>query len=476
MAKKVKKAQKQNEIQTLNNGEINISGQILSKEQQKAFDILQNTQDNVFIQGQAGTGKSSFIMYLKKNLTKSMIICSPTAVAAMNIGGQTIHSLFKLPISDFLIENTLFKTNRKKIAEVIKRADILVIDEISMVRPDMLDAINKLTKVMRQKANKAFGGLQVLLIGDIYQLPPVITSAATKLFKDEYGTTDPYFFDSYAYHEGNFKFIEFSYVYRQLNNELLDSLTKLRLNSDMSNVLKYFNSCKIKDQTILNTAVTITPYRSKADEINQAKLKALKGSAKKYKADMTGSFVGASTFPADKELILKEGALVMFNKNNQPEWINGSMGIVTELNNDAIFVKMLNNGKNVIVTKETWKNREYAVEINEEGEKEHLKLTETKLLITALFGSPREVVNFRCGEKQCKPEEQCPADECSILNKDFPIENELIQQLIEIITTKLAAAIYKPADPQNNSTDDMASIQAFIRQAMKDKFVKETQS
>ena len=114
--------------------------------------------------------------------------------------------------------------------------------------------------------------------------------------------------------------------------------------------------------------------------------------------------------------------------------------------------------------------------INEEGEKEHLKLTETKLLITALFGSPREVVNFRCGEKQCKPEEQCPADECSILNKDFPIENELIQQLIEIITTKLAAAIYKPADPQNNSTDDMASIQAFIRQAMKDKFVKETQS
>ena len=167
MAKKVKKAQKQNEIQTLNDGEINISGQILSKEQQKAFDILQNTQDNVFIQGQAGTGKSSFIMYLKKNLTKSMIICSPTAVAAMNIGGQTIHSLFKLPISDFLIENTLFKTNRKKIAEVIKRADILVIDEISMVRPDMLDAINKLTKVMRQKANKAFGGLQVLLIGDI---------------------------------------------------------------------------------------------------------------------------------------------------------------------------------------------------------------------------------------------------------------------------------------------------------------------
>lgn len=370
MAKNGKKKQEQDKIQSLNNGEINISGQILSKEQQKAFDILQNTQDNVFIQGQAGTGKSSFIMYLKKNLTKSMIICSPTAVAAMNIGGQTIHSFFKLPISDFLIENTLFKTNRKKIAEVIKQADVLVIDEISMVRPDMLDAINKLTKVMRQKANKAFGGLQVLLIGDIYQLPPVITSAATKLFKNEYGTTDPYFFDSYAYHEGNFKFIEFSYVYRQLNNKLLDNLTKLRLNSDMSNVLKYFNSCKIEDPTILNTAVTITPYRSKADEINQAKLKALKGSAKKYKADMTGSFVGASTFPADKELVLKEGALVMFNKNNQPEWINGSMGIVTKLNNDIIFVKMLNNGKNVIVTKETWKNREYTIEINEEGEKQ----------------------------------------------------------------------------------------------------------
>ena len=110
--------------------------------------------------------------------------------------------------------------------------------------------------------------------------------------------------------------------------------------------------------------------------------------------------------------------------------------------------------------------------INEKGEKEHIKLTETKLLITALFGSPRDVVNFKCDSETC-PVEGC---DCSVLDKNFPIEDELVQQLIEIITTKLAAAIYKPADPQNNSTDDMASIQTFIRQAMKDKFVKDTQS
>ena len=171
MAKKIKKIQKQDQVQTIDN-QISISNQVLSKEQQQAFDIIQNTNENLFIQGQAGTGKSSFIMYLKGNLTKSMIICSPTAVAAMNIGGQTIHSLFKLPISDFLAENTLFKTNRQKILDIIRRAEVLIIDEVSMVRPDMLDAINKLTKVIRQKGNKAFGGLQVLLIGDIYQLPP----------------------------------------------------------------------------------------------------------------------------------------------------------------------------------------------------------------------------------------------------------------------------------------------------------------
>ena len=371
MAKKVKKAQKQSEIQTLSTGEeINITGQCLSKEQQEAFDIIQNTNENLFVQGQAGTGKSSFIMYLKKNLTKSMIICSPTAVAAMNVGGQTIHSLFKLPVSDFLVEKTLFKMNRKKIADVIKRAEVLVIDEVSMVRPDMLDAINKLTKVMRQNNKKAFGGLQVLLIGDIYQLPPVITKEATKIFKEEYGTNDPYFFDSYAYHEGNFKRIEFSYVYRQLNAKLLDNLTKLRLNQDTATVIKYFNKCKITDKQVLETAVTITPYRDNADKINQEKLNQLKGTPKKYKAELSGSFIGASTFPAQKELVLKEGALVMFNKNNAPEWINGSTGVVVALKPDCIFVKLIGDGKLVVVTKETWINREYVIEIDEKNEKQ----------------------------------------------------------------------------------------------------------
>lgn len=365
-----KKQKESQEIQIINiDNEITTLDQSLSKEQQNAFDIIQNSNENLFVQGQAGTGKSSFIMYLKNNLTKSMIICSPTAVAAINIGGQTIHSLFKLPISDFLIEKTLFKTNRKKIADVIKRAEVLVIDEVSMVRPDILDAINKLTKVIRQNNKKAFGGLQVLLIGDIYQLPPVITSHAIKIFKEEYGTDDPYFFDSYAYHEGNFKKIEFSHVYRQLNDNLLTNLTKLRLNQDVSNVIKYFNKCKIKDQDILNTAVTITPYRDNAEKINKEKLNQLKGLSKKYTAEVSGSFVGASTFPAQKELVLKEGALVMFNKNNAPEWINGTTGIVTALKSDYIYVKLINNGKTVIVTKETWKNREYTIELDENNKK-----------------------------------------------------------------------------------------------------------
>ena len=359
MAKKSKKAQKQSEIQTVTSEEIDVSGQTLSKEQQKAFDILQNTNDNLFIQGQAGTGKSSFIMYLKKNITKSMIICSPTAVAAMNIGGQTIHSLFKLPISDFISSDNLFKTNRKKISDIIKSADILVIDEISMVRPDILDAIDMLTKSMRKNKNKPFGGLQVLLIGDIYQLPPVIKSNATDIFNQIYGTKDPYFFDSNAYKNGNFKCIQFSYVYRQLNNDLLDNLTKLRLNEDIAKAIKYFNTCSIENQDVLNNAVTITPYRENANNINQEKLKALKGIAKKYEATMTGSFLTSSTYPADKELVLKEGALVMFNKNNPPEWINGSMGIVTSLHDDIICVKMITSGKTVFAMRETWINKEY---------------------------------------------------------------------------------------------------------------------
>lgn len=336
----------------------------LSKEQQQAFDLINNTLYNVFIQGSAGSGKSYFINYLKRYLKKSSIVCSPTATAAMNVGGMTLHSFFQLPVSDFITEKMLYKQNRKKLNEMLQHIEVLIIDEISMVRPDMLDAINNICQYARRDKTRAFGGIQVVLVGDLYQLPPVITPAATEIFEDFYGTKDPYFFDADIYKKGKFQKIEFTHIYRQQNDELLDKLYNLRTNTKLKETLAYFNTCKIEDKNILNQAVTITPYRASAEQINLQKLDKLSGKAVKYKAILEGSFEKAKSFPVEKELILKEGALVIFSKNNIPEWINGTMGIVTDLTEDTILVKLLGSGKTVFVTREEWKDHKYEITEN----------------------------------------------------------------------------------------------------------------
>lgn len=162
----------------------------LAPEQKKIFELLENTHQNIFIQGQAGTGKSTFVQYLKQHSKKRLTIVSPTAVAAINIGGVTIHSLFRLPFSDFFILEDLLKTTRKKLSSILHNTDILIIDEVSMVRPDMLDAIDFLSKTALRNKTAPFGGLQLLLIGDLCQLPPVIKSSAEHVFKEKYGYMD----------------------------------------------------------------------------------------------------------------------------------------------------------------------------------------------------------------------------------------------------------------------------------------------
>ena len=337
----------------------------LSKEQQEAFDLVNNTHYNVFIQGPAGTGKSLTINYMKQHLKKSYIICSPTAIAAMNVGGVTLHSFFHLPLSEIITEENLYRANRKKIYEMLLYIDVLIIDVISMVRPDILDAVDLLCKSAKRNKNQPFGGIQVVLVGDLYQLPPVIKSTTLKLFEEIYDTKDPYFFDADAYKAGKFKKIELKHIFRQENKELLDNLTNLRLNKNLSKTSEYFNSCKITDKSILDNATTITPYREIADKINLEKLEELSGPKYTFEADMWGSFTKMKTYPVEKNLVLKKGALVIFCKNNIPEWINGTMGIVSQIdmNRNIITVMLLDSCKPVFVTKETWINYEYEMNI-----------------------------------------------------------------------------------------------------------------
>ena len=329
--------------------------------QRKLFDKIEHTHNNIFIQGQAGTGKSTFIKYLKKHSKKRIRLVAPTAIAALNIEGATIHSMFTLPLSDFLIMREVLSSKRRKLKSILKKTDILIIDEVSMVRPDILDAIEALC--CQARGNLAlFGGLQIILIGDLCQLPPIIKSSATEAFRLEYGTREPYFFDAKSYQKGAFEKIELTEVYRQSDKELLQYLQNLRRDENIAETVDYFNRSETYSPDFMNTA--ITPYRAVAEGINRRRLAALETDAKDYEAQLNGSFEKMQDTPSPKTLTLKEGALVVFNKNNYPDYINGTSGIVEKLEDRYIIVRCLQDNKFITVRREEWKS--FAYDVNEE--------------------------------------------------------------------------------------------------------------
>ncbi len=326
--------------------------------QQALFDKVENTKQNIFVQGQAGTGKSTFVNYLKKHSSKRFVIVCPTAIAAINIGGSTIHSLFNLPFSDFFIFDDLVKQPRKKLKSILRKTDLLIIDEVSMVRPDMLDAIDLLAKQARENETP-FGGLQMLLIGDLCQLPPVIKRNTYEVFNEVYGCWMPYFFDAHSYKKGDFEKIELTKVYRQSDKMLLDNLIKLREGSDVENSVQYFNECSKPDEQTKNTAITITPYKAVAEKINQQKLGELETPVKTYVCQTKGNFDDEKEAPAPRILTLKVGALIIFNKNNGSTWINGTSGIIKDLEDDVLHIQIIKTGETVAVKREEWKNYKY---------------------------------------------------------------------------------------------------------------------
>lgn len=335
----------------------------LNLTQRKLFDRIEHTHNNIFIQGQAGTGKSTFIKYLKKHSKKRIRLVAPTAIAALNIEGATIHSMFTLPLSDFLIMREVLASKRRKLKSILKKTDILIIDEVSMVRPDILDAIEALC--CQARGNLAlFGGLQIILIGDLCQLPPIIKPSATEAFRLEYGTREPYFFDAKSYQKGAFEKIELTEVYRQSDKELLQYLQNLRRDENIAETVDYFNRSETYPPDFMNTAITITPYRAVAEGINRRRLAALETVSKEYEAQLNGSFEKMQDTPSPKTLTLKEGALVVFNKNNYPDYINGTSGIVEKLEERYIIVRCLQDNKFITVRREEWKS--FAYDVNEE--------------------------------------------------------------------------------------------------------------
>lgn len=331
----------------------------LDEEQQALFAMLENTNVNVFMQGRAGTGKTTFIQYLRRHSRKKICVVCPTAAAAVNLGAATIHSFFLLPLSDFFIFEEILRQPRRKLQSVLMRTDMLVVDEISMVRPDMLDIMDQLCRNARSNFMQPFGGLQVLLAGDMAQLPPVIKPGAEEVFEHKYGYARPYFFHSQVYGEADFRKIELSKVYRQNDAELLEYLGCLRAGQNLSAAADYFNACGQASPEFIKTAVTLTPYRRVAESINSRRLAEINADSCVYECSASGSFEEAKDCPAPRNLELKPGALVIFNRNNPGEWINGTSGIVRSLGRDKIDVEILSSGNVVSVGREEWKSYKY---------------------------------------------------------------------------------------------------------------------
>ena len=344
---------------------------------QLAGDLVKNTSRHIFLTGKAGTGKTTFLRYIKDNSFKKSVVVAPTGVAAINAGGVTIHSLFQLPISPFVpatstgyAEDTA--TDKHSLLSTIKiggdkrrlfqELELLIIDEVSMVRCDTLDAVDLVLRHFRKRWSEPFGGVQVLYIGDMYQLPPVVPDGDWRILRDFY--SGPFFFDSIAFNQSSVLYIELDKVYRQTDQSFIDILNRVRNNIVRPEDWKLLNGLYDPDfyPSAEDNYVTLTTHNNKADAINSYKLRQLQGETFIFKGDIENEFPDKAC-PTDLLLHLKVGAQVMFIKNDSNpirRYYNGKLGTVKRIKDDEITVTFPNERGELELTKETWKNIRYS--------------------------------------------------------------------------------------------------------------------
>jgi hypothetical protein len=335
-----------------------------------ALQFIEKTDRNLFITGKAGTGKTTFLHKIKSESLKRMVVVAPTGVAAINAKGVTIHSFFQMPFGPILpnqianTSNQQRKFSKTKI-DIIKSLDLIIIDEISMVRADLLDGIDQVMRRYKNR-NKVFGGAQILMIGDLQQLAPVVKPNEWSLLQPHYRTV--YFFSSKAYHEANVVSIELKHIYRQKNERFINILNEIRndtLSNESAAILNERYNPRFSP-TEEDGYITLTTHNNRATAINSSELEKLKPTKAFFRADVTGKF-NENAFPNDERLALKIGAQVMFIKNDSSQekrYYNGKIGIITAINTDTVTVQCGNEIDEIVTEKETWENINYS--INEE--------------------------------------------------------------------------------------------------------------
>ena len=325
----------------------------INPEFRRALDIMENSNKCVFITGRAGTGKSTLLNYFRDNTKKKVAVLAPTGVAALNVKGQTIHSFFKFKPN---ITPSRVKKARSG-SSIYQKLDAIVIDEISMVRADLLDCVDRFLRLNRSQSDKPFGGIQMVFIGDLYQLPPVITSAEKDIFQSLYKT--PYFYGAHVFSSFDMEFIELEKIYRQHDEQFINLLNNVRNNSIDDEGIELLNRRykPIFEPPPGEFYVYLTTTNRLAEEINTMRLAGLKGRIYTSVGIIEGEF-GEEYLPTKVNLQFKVGAqIMMLNNDTAGRWVNGSIGKVTGITKNEeenVIIAEMADGEEVEITPFTW--------------------------------------------------------------------------------------------------------------------------
>jgi len=332
---------------------------VLSEEFESIVEQLENTKDHFYITGKAGSGKSTLLAYFRSITQKNTAVLAPTGVAAIRVKGQTIHSFFGFPPK--VIQTRHIKKVRQ--VELLQNLETLIIDEISMVRADVFDAIDYSLRVHRKKLTQPFGGVQVIVFGDLFQLPPVVNMDESSLLERMY-PNGQFFFHSNIFQDAQFKTLELQSIYRQTDDHFIYLLNSVRDGSITNSQIELLNNSLVDNFEMDEGKIILTTTNARASSINQNYLKQLSSEEFSYRAQATGMFY-KELFPTDEVLKLKKGAQVIMIKNDpEKRWVNGSIGTIHDIAEKKIKVKI--NHKIYEVKKEKWDRIQYSYDDNQQ--------------------------------------------------------------------------------------------------------------
>lgn len=351
-----------------------------NQELQNALQIIQYTNRSLFLTGKAGTGKSTFLRYIAENTKKKHVVLAPTGIAAINAGGATLHSFFKLPFHPLLPNDTQYnarnirgtmKYNQEK-RKLLQELELIIIDEISMVRADIIDFIDKILRIYCRNMREPFGGKQILLVGDIFQLEPVVKDEERQLLQPFYPNS--FFFSAHVFREIQLVSIELKKVYRQTDEHFIHLLDKIRKSETTVSDLYTLNQRVGRDIDTSGMSITLSTRRDTVDYINQQKLEELPDETVMFEGVVTGEFP-ENSLPTPKELELKCGAQILFIRNDKEhQWVNGTLGIIIgfDINEgrETIYVHT-DDEEDLIVEREVWSNVKYSFNEQEKKIEEH---------------------------------------------------------------------------------------------------------